>query len=141
MNRDEFVEQYYVLVKKVVAMAQKARREGLLALEDYLDTDEIEQRDILEYGMRFVVDGTDASLIAAILSNIVSQEKDEYARTLKTMKMEAVLGIQQGENPAILYYKMNSFTDISLKDDKIYATMQYGYLPEDEAADTDAELE
>ena len=121
MNRTEFVEQYTALAKQALALAQKARREGLLALESSLEKKNIEERDILEYGLFFVVDGTDGNLIAQILDNIINQEKDEYARIIKTIQREAVLGIQQGDNPKVLFYKMNSLTDIPLKDDKAYA--------------------
>ena len=37
MNRTEFVEQYNAIVGKALEWAIKARREGLLALEEILE--------------------------------------------------------------------------------------------------------
>ena len=123
MNRTEFVEQYAVLMKQVLALAEKARREGLLSLNSNCDPEKVSERSILEYGLSFVIDGTDASLIEKILSNIIAQEKDEYTRIYKTIQKEAVLEIQQGLNPRMLYFILNSLTDISLKDDEAYINM------------------
>jgi flagellar motor component MotA len=118
MNRDEFVKKYYEIVSRAMEFSEKARREGLLALEEETDEERINDRDIFEYGMRFVIDGTDQEVIDKILSNIINQEKDENTRTLKTIQKEAVLRIQSGENPRMLYYLLNSYTDISLREEE-----------------------
>jgi len=118
MNRIEFVEQYNSIVGKAMEYANKARREGLLALEEGLEKEKIEGRDIFDYGLRFVIDGTDASYIDEILSNIVDQEKDEQLRTLMNIQKRAVLSIQAGDNPRITYALLNSLADIPLNEDK-----------------------
>ena len=118
MNRTEFVEKYNNIVGKALESAEKARREGILALEDVLDKEKIDGRDIFQYGLRFVVDGTDGSYIAEILSNIISQEKDEQLRTLMNIQKRAVLSIQAGDNPRITYALLNSLVDIPLNEDK-----------------------
>ena len=121
MNQTEFVEQYQNIVKKALECSNKARREGLLSLEDsLLDHEKADARDIFEYGLRFVVDGVDSEIINGILSNIIRHEKDEYMRILKNIQQEAVLSIQAGENPRLMFAKLNSFTDISLNEDKMY---------------------
>jgi flagellar motor component MotA len=119
MTRDEFVKRYYEVSGRALAMAEKARREGLLVLEEELDQETIDNRDIFEYGLRFVVDGMDREIIDKILSNIIKQEKDEQAQQLKNIQKEAVLMIQEGLNPELLYVLLNSYTDISLKEDKL----------------------
>ncbi|MDR0998066.1 MAG: hypothetical protein LBL70_03285 [Treponema sp.] len=119
MNRDEFVEKYFNTAEKALRCSKKARREGLLALEDEIDEEKVNERDILEYGLRFVVDGYDPEIVDQILSNIVNQEKDEQLRTLKNIQREAVLKIQEGINPNLLYALLNSFTDISLSEDRL----------------------
>jgi len=121
MNRDEFIKKYYDIVKRAMEFSEKARREGLLALEEKFDKEKINDRDVFEYGIRFVIDGTDQRLIDKILSNIINQEKDENMRTLKTIQKEAVLRIQSGENPRLLYYLLNSYTNISLREDELKA--------------------
>jgi hypothetical protein len=135
MNRNEFVEQYGAFVERALGFAEKARREGLLMLDDGLDQEKVYERGIFDYGLKFVVDGTDSAIIEKILGNIIAQEKDEYARILKTIQKEAVLMIQQGFNPQILYFILNSFTDIPLKDDKVYAAIKgadsYSLEPDD----------
>ena len=118
MNRDDFLTQYYEITSKAIDYAERARREGLLALEDELDEDKVNSRDILEYGIRFVVDGTDANLIYHILTNIIAQEKDEQIILLKNIQREAVMQIQTGINPRMLYYVLNSHVDLALNEDK-----------------------
>ena len=119
MTRDEFMTEYQSVSARAIQLSKKARREGLLALEEMIDPEKVKQRDILEYGLRFVVDGTDASVIRDILENIIDQEKDKYARKLMIIKEETVLSVQAGDNTRILAYKLNSFTDLSLEDDPI----------------------
>jgi flagellar motor component MotA len=118
MNCTEFVEKYNTIVGKALESAFKARREGLLALEETFDKEKIEGRDIFQYGLRFVIDGTDKSYIDEILSKIINQEKDEQLRTLMNIQKRAVLSIQAGDNPGLLYPLLNSFTDIPLNEDK-----------------------
>jgi flagellar motor component MotA len=117
MTRDEFVKKYNDIVERALAFAEKARREGILSLEEESDQDKIAERDIFEYGIRFVIDGTDKEIIEKILSNIIKQEKEENMRVLKTIQKEAVLMIQEGMNTRLLYALLNSYTDISLKEE------------------------
>jgi hypothetical protein len=120
MNRNGFVEQYTAFVKRALEFAEKARREGLLMLEGGLDRKKINERDIFEYGLTFVVDGIDSAIIERILGNIIDQEKDEYTRRYKTIQKDAVLMIQQGFNPGMIHSVLNSFTDIPLNEEKVY---------------------
>jgi len=119
MTRDKFIAEYRKVSERAIMYSEKARREGLLSLEDMIDSEEVNKRDILEYGLRFVVDGTDAVVIKEILENIIQQEKDKYARLIMQIKAKAVLAIQAGESPWLLAHTLNSFTDMSLSDDPI----------------------
>jgi flagellar motor component MotA len=119
MYRAEFIESYVTMLENILDCAEKARREGLLALEESFNQEKIDERDIFAYGLSFVVDGTDRALIEKILSNIIAQEKDEYARILKTIQKEAVLGIQEGLNSRILIHLLTSYADIPLNDEKL----------------------
>jgi flagellar motor component MotA len=120
MTHDEFVKKYTEIAGRARRYAEKAKREGLLAVEDELDQEKIDERDIFEYGLRFVIDGHDPAIIEAILSNIIKQEKDEDAAVLKTIQKEAALMIQAGLNPRLLSAVLNSYTDLTLKEDEIY---------------------
>jgi len=117
MNHDEFLTKYSETVIRALKSSEKARRGGLLALEEDLDEEKVNKRDIFEYGLRFVVDGTDGRLIRSVLENIINQENDKYKKTLINIQKEAVLSIQAGDNPRVIFNKLNSFTDLSLTDD------------------------
>ena len=117
MNRNEFIKAYHDLIDTVKGASEKARREGLLAIERDLDQKKADDRDIFHYGMRFVLDGVAPEIINKILSNIIEQEKDEYSRRLKIIQKEAVLNIQQGINTKMLQYILNSYTDLTIADE------------------------
>jgi flagellar motor component MotA len=120
MTRDEFIAEYYKVSARAIELSEKARREGLLALEEFINIEKFYHRDIFEYCLRFVVDGTDAEIIRnGILSNIIQQEEDKYAKKLMEIKAEAVLSIQAGDNPRIIAYKLNSYMDLTLTDDAV----------------------
>jgi flagellar motor component MotA len=116
VNKDEFVEAFYAVFERALFWSYKARREGLLALEEAFDNGKVDNRDVLEYGMRFVVNGTDVSIVDKVLSNIVGQEKDEYQALLKTIQKEAVLAMREVMNPYLFVALLNSYTDIPLND-------------------------
>ena len=121
MTRSEFVEKYNEVVGKALECSKKTMREGLLAYEGELDKGRVYARDIFDYGLTFVISGTDAAVIDEILSNVISQEKDEQLRVLMNIQKKAVLCIQQGMPPRLLYPLLNSFTDIPLNEDKFKA--------------------
>lgn len=58
------------LISQLVTFSEKARREGLLALED--DLEELED-EFLRKGIQLVVDGTDPEIIKNILYNELNQ--------------------------------------------------------------------
>jgi flagellar motor component MotA len=118
MNRNEFIKAYHDLIDTVKSASEKARREGLLAIERDLDPKKADDRDIFHYGMRFVLDGVVPEIINKILSNIIEQEKDEYSRRLKMIQKEAVLDIQQGINTKMLHCILNSYTDLTIADEE-----------------------
>jgi len=111
MERADFVEQAVHILQRARALGGKARREGLLALEGDIDRPKKELRDIFEYGMRFVVDGTAPEIIREILSSLNAQETNQEKRRLKEIQKEAVLCIQTGENPWILLHILLSHLD------------------------------
>ncbi|MBR7063921.1 MAG: motility protein A [Treponema sp.] len=57
-------------IQNMVALSEKARREGILALEDGLD--DIED-SFMRGGLRLVVDGTDGQVIRTIMENEMNQ--------------------------------------------------------------------
>jgi chemotaxis protein MotA len=64
------------MITKLMAFSEKARREGLLALEDELeDLDD----EFMKKGLRLVVDGTDAAIIRDLLELELSQMQGRHA--------------------------------------------------------------
>jgi flagellar motor component MotA len=95
----------YVL--EAIHFGEKARREGLLALEELIDEEKIENRNIFHYGLRFVIDGTQDIIIDNILSNLIKYNPKNIK--LQLMQKEAVLAIQQGLNTRTLAHLLGVF--------------------------------
>jgi chemotaxis protein MotA len=105
------------IILRAISCAEKARREGLLALEEDLSEleDDFINRDIFILGMRLVVEGTDSVYISKVLENIIEQETDPEIKRLKRMEKEAVMMIGNGDYPAMIYLMLNSYTNESLQ--------------------------
>lgn len=58
------------IIQNMVALSEKARREGILALEDGLD--DLDDQ-FMKSGLRLVVDGTDGAVIRTIMETEMSQ--------------------------------------------------------------------
>jgi chemotaxis protein MotA len=68
------------IIARLVAFSEKARREGLLALED--DLEEVED-DFLRKGIQLVVDGTDPEIIKSILNTELSKIQERHEAGIK----------------------------------------------------------
>jgi chemotaxis protein MotA len=76
------------IIQKMVSFSEKARREGLLALEDELeDLDD----EYMKKGLRLVVDGTDATVIRDLLELELTQMQGRHASKIKLVNMWAGL--------------------------------------------------
>jgi chemotaxis protein MotA len=76
------------IINKLVAFSEKARREGLLALEDELeDLDD----EFMKKGLRLVVDGTDATIIRDLLELELSQMQNRHASKIRIINMYSLL--------------------------------------------------
>lgn len=74
------------LVSKLMDLSNKARREGILALEDGLDDlDDAFMRN----GLRLVVDGTDGNVIRTIMENEMSQCEARHMEWINVMNQWA----------------------------------------------------
>ncbi|MCL2380378.1 MAG: MotA/TolQ/ExbB proton channel family protein [Treponema sp.] len=81
-----FNEQGIIL--KLMAMSEKARREGLLALEEELeDLDD----EFMKKGMRLVVDGTDAEIIKTLMENELNQMQERHINKIGIINMWGAL--------------------------------------------------
>ena len=76
------------IITKLMSMSEKARREGLLALEEELeDLDD----EFMKKGMRLVVDGTDAEIIRGLMENELSQMQDRHIAKIGVINMWGTL--------------------------------------------------
>jgi len=72
------------IITKLMAMSEKARREGLLALEEELeDLDD----EFMKKGMRLVVDGTDAEIIRSLMENELNQMQERHNGKIAILNM------------------------------------------------------
>jgi len=77
------------IIQKLMAFSEKARREGLLALEDELeDLDD----EFMKKGLRLMVDGTDATVIRDLLELELSQMQARHADKITMLNTWASLG-------------------------------------------------
>jgi chemotaxis protein MotA len=76
------------IINKLMAMSEKARREGLLALEEELeDLDD----EFVKKGMRLVVDGTDAEIVRSLMENELSQMQERHIAKINAVNMWGTL--------------------------------------------------
>lgn len=76
------------LVQNMVALSEKARREGILALEEGLeDLDD----EFMKTGLRLVVDGTDGNVIRGILENEMGQVEGRHLQWIGVLNAWAGL--------------------------------------------------
>ncbi|MBN1524460.1 MAG: motility protein A [Spirochaetales bacterium] len=68
------------IISRLVAFSEKARRDGLLALED--DLDEVED-EFLRKGIQLVVDGTDPEIIKNVLFNELEKIQERHGVGIK----------------------------------------------------------
>ena len=76
------------IISKLMSMSEKARREGLLALEEELeDLDD----EFMKKGLRLVVDGTDAEIVRALMETELNQMQDRHAGKIGVVNMWGTL--------------------------------------------------
>jgi len=82
------------IITKLMGMSEKARREGLLALEEELeDLDD----EFMKKGLRLVVDGTDAEIIRALMETELSQMQGRHADKISSVNMWGTLAPGLGD--------------------------------------------
>ncbi len=70
------------LVEKLFELADRARREGILSLEEYIN--ELDDR-FLQQGLKLVVDGTDAEIIRTIMETELNQMNERHSKWIKML--------------------------------------------------------
>lgn len=76
------------VIQKLLTFSDKARREGLLALEEELeDLDD----EFMKKGLRLVVDGNDAEMIRGLLETELNQMQERHGAKIKLVTMWGTL--------------------------------------------------
>jgi len=109
-------------IKRAYTMSKTARQEGILALESLLYADAVAARDVFEYGLSLLVDGSAVDVwmgcgkeyLDAALGKLASHESDPVQKNIALAKREAVLSLYAGENPRILVKKLLAYFDKSI---------------------------
>ena len=114
MNEIDFMKEYNAIFERSLIFSIISRSMGLGSLENLLDKEKCNQRDILEYGMRLVLNGRTSETIDKICTNLINLETDKERKILKTIQKDAVLAIQQGISPEELMWILNSYVNVDI---------------------------
>ena len=99
--------QYLPLIEKMIHLSDKARRQGLLSLEEDI---EVSPYPLMRRGLQFVVDGTDPKLLSEILERTILLSNDTPEKIMENCIIAVgVLGIQEGYSPRMLRENLQSF--------------------------------
>jgi chemotaxis protein MotA len=77
------------IIKTLVSLSEKARREGILALEEGLED---VGDDFMKAGIRLVVDGTDGNVIRTIMENEMSQCEGRHMNVVSMLNFWGSVG-------------------------------------------------
>ena len=81
------------IAKKFIALSEKARREGLLSLEEEMeDIDD----DFLQGGLRLAIDGTDKEVILGLLEIEITKMQERHAKKHRTLELWATVAPATG---------------------------------------------
>jgi len=103
-------KKFTALAANILHRAYKfgEKSKDLSALKEHIDLQKMAGRDIFEYGIKFAADDAYPDDIDFILSNLIAAEKNEEIKRLKLMQKEAVLGICNKENSAVIVHALLS---------------------------------
>lgn len=97
----------YEAVKKIVELSNIARMEGLLALEEGISLQLVEED--LKQLIGLIVDGTESDVVLGIgLARYYANLYTDYHALRYFIYLEGVLSIQAGDNPRILQEKLKA---------------------------------
>jgi flagellar motor component MotA len=109
MTVQEFKNRFEELKVQIIGFSTQSRREGILALE--YPCSQLEEKDyLLKIGLQRTVDGCEPDYIKEIYENIqfANPKYGLAEKILFRLVVQGVLGIQCGENPTVLEWKLNS---------------------------------
>lgn len=101
------------VIRKIKEISELARREGLLAMEEYANeslSENVEMERFIKEGILLIVDGTEPSILKEVLSNQIAVEGlEKFESYLKFIIMNGMLMVQNGINPRFIEYFLLSY--------------------------------
>jgi hypothetical protein len=76
-----------------------------------VDRDAVKSKDPFEYGLSLVDRGVEAAVIESLLGSLIEGESDPWKKRLARAKRDAVLSIQDRDNPRIMVMKLLAYFD------------------------------
>jgi flagellar motor component MotA len=103
-------------IRKALKYLDKACREGLESIKDYLDEELISKKDMFEYGLSLMFKGVDGKMLKTTLECELGKNANIISRDLYLAQIDAVLSIQRGDNPRILLALLLSHFEDDISD-------------------------
>ncbi len=103
IKKDTFIP----LIEELIRFSDKARKEGLLSLEEELP----KLKDpFLKMGIQLIIDGTDPDLVEEILERVILFSNPSPNRALEYCIIRTgILGVQSGNNPHVLHHQLYAY--------------------------------
>jgi hypothetical protein len=103
---DEEREKCLPTISRLIALANSARKEGVLALDAVAKG---EKNLFLKAGLELIVDGRDPEMVKSVLQHLLLAESHSGADLLDRLLIaEGILSVQMGENPLSITYKLGA---------------------------------
>ena len=104
---EDFKKEYNSILERARFISNKTLNDGLLSLDNYIDENKLNKRDIMELGLKLTYNGMDALVIDRILTNVINLETNKKRLILKTVQKNAVLAIHAGYDAQTLEMLLN----------------------------------
>ena len=96
MTEENFIDLSTRFMQRAEALAEQAKKDGLKSLENEIfNFDETEK--VFSDGLVLIIDNVAPHIVDKTLSDIITQENDEYLQHYQTIQKQAILRIQAGE--------------------------------------------
>lgn len=125
--------------EQILSLADIARKEGLLALDEAGEKiDDVQEKELLKALIILIVDGTDPEMVGRLaLMKYFSKKQGPYSAIINIMSIYGMLSIQAGENPGLIQEMMRNI----IPGDVSEPTQQYWEKIEVEVTKKEVDIE
>ncbi|MDR2583583.1 MAG: DUF4116 domain-containing protein [Fibromonadaceae bacterium] len=121
--KEIFEKEVELICIKLTECCEIARREGLMALENYIDKEKLSEKAFLETGMQMATDGTKREIIENYINSWIETNCNNsvayYEKILASIIKTGILCVQGGYNPEVAEYKMTVLIPKELTPDSL----------------------